>query len=44
MWNDSDNRAIINAQKVIMRFQLSAIITGRADLNNNTVGYIKKKS
>lgn len=44
MRNYSDNRAIINAQTVIMRFQLSAIKTDSADLNNNTVGYIKKKS
>jgi hypothetical protein len=44
MWNYWDNKAIINAQTVIMRFQLSAITTGRADLSNNTVGYIKKES
>jgi hypothetical protein len=42
MWIDSDNTAIINAHTVIMRFQLSGIAAGRADLNNDTVGYIRK--
>jgi hypothetical protein len=44
MWSDSDNRAIIDEQTVIMGFQLSAITTGHADLKSNIVGYIKKKS